>query len=102
MAATSKLTANADAIRLSSEDNVATVLRAVRAGERLNVHHGATHETVVAHEAIPLCHKISVRNIASGAAILKYGELIGTAITAITSGAHVHIHNLQSQRGRRL
>jgi altronate dehydratase small subunit len=101
MAPTSRQAADADAIRLSPDDNVATVLRAVSAGEQLNVRQGATQETVAAREAIPLCHKISVRSIPSGAVIVKYGEPIGAAIAAIPAGMHVHVHNLQSQRGRR-
>jgi altronate dehydratase small subunit len=93
--------ASADAIQLSSEDNVATVLRAVNAGETLSIRTGTTQESLLAREAIPLCHKVSLRSIAPGAAILKYGETIGAATTAIAAGTHVHIHNLQSQRGRR-
>ena len=35
-----------------------------------------------------------------GDAILKYGQVIGIASAPICAGDHVHVHNLQSQRGR--
>jgi len=41
-------------------------------------------------------HKISLRPIAAGELIIKYGQPIGTATTAIDSGAHVHTHNISA------
>ena len=32
--------------------------------------------------------------------VTKYGEEIGIATTEITAGEHVHIHNIDSIRGR--
>ncbi len=89
-----------DAIRLSPEDTVATVLRAVAAGERIAVQCGGTTETLTASEAIPLCHKISMTAMAQGAKVRKYGEVIGIATAAIAAGGHVHVHNMASGRGR--
>ena len=43
---------------------------------------------------VPRGHKIAVRDIASGAPIRKYGQIIGVATAPITEGDHVHTHNL--------
>lgn len=90
----------ADAIRLTPEDNVATALRAIAAGEQVAVRCGTRTTTVKAAQAIPLCHKLSVTAIAVGALIVKYGDPIGAASAAIAPGEHVHIHNLRSRRAR--
>ena len=41
-------------------------------------------------------HKISLRPIAAGELIIKYGQTIGTATIAIESGTHVHTHNISA------
>ena len=89
-----------DAIRLSPEDNVATVLRPIDPGEQVRVQCGTTMTTMLAAEPIPLCHKISLSAVAAGGVVVKYGEPIGTASTTIVAGAHVHVHNMQSARAR--
>lgn len=92
----------ADAIRLSPEDNVATVLRAIRAGELLRVRCADTVTEVSAQEPIPLCHKISLTPIAAGAAVFKYGQKIGESVAPIAEGYHVHVHNMRSARAKAL
>jgi altronate dehydratase small subunit len=89
-----------DAIRLQSEDNVATVLRPVAAGETIVVGSAGTGRTLLAQDAIPMCHKISVAPIAAGAPVMKYGHSIGTATVPVEEGRHVHVHNLRSARAR--
>ncbi|MFN3526987.1 MAG: UxaA family hydrolase, partial [Paracoccus sp. (in: a-proteobacteria)] len=42
----------------------------------------------------PAGHKIARRAMAVGEAVVKYGQIIGYATTAIAAGAHVHSHNL--------
>ena len=91
----------ADAILLSAADNVATVLRAVAAGEQIAIRQGERTCVLVASEAVPLCHKISLAPIITGAAVTKYGESIGAASRPIAAGAHVHVHNMVSLRARR-
>ena len=87
-----------DAIRLRPDDNVATVLRAVAAGETLYVLGGSEVTPLVAQDAIPLCHKISLGAIEQGRPVRKYGQSIGNAIVPVAAGRHVHIHNLRSAR----
>ena len=86
----------AAAIVISTDDNVATALEAIEAGQI--VHAGGA--TVAAIDPIPRGHKIALRAIAAGGLVLKYGSPIGTASTAIAAGAHVHTHNVASARGR--
>ena len=82
-------------IVISEADNVATALEALEAG-------GVLSEvgSITIREAIPRGHKIAVRAIASGGAVMKYGSPIGTATIDIAAGAHVHTHNVASGRGR--
>ena len=89
-----------DAIRLSPADNVATVLRAVAAGEHLRVRCGTKIMDVRACEPIPLCHKISLAEIGSASPVIKYGQPIGEASAPIPLGAHVHVHNMRSARAK--
>jgi altronate dehydratase small subunit len=91
----------ADAIGLAEQDNVATVLRDVAAGERLTVRTGVAEVALVAREPVPLCHKISLAAIRAGGKVIKYGEVIGAASRDIPPGSHVHIHNMASLRARR-
>lgn len=89
---------SADAIRLASADNVATVLRAVAAGEDIHVICGSDLTTLHAVDPIPMCHKISVLPIADGQPVIKYGHVIGAASAPVAVGRHVHVHNLRSTR----
>ena len=81
---------------ISERDNVATALEPIDAGREVR----AGTATVVAAEAIPRGHKLAVRAIRAGEAVVKYGSPIGTASADIAAGAHVHTHNLASTRGR--
>ena len=45
---------------------------------------------------IPAGHKIALRPIAAGEAVIKYGDSIGYATRDIASGEHVHCHNLRT------
>ena len=81
---------------ISERDNVATALEPIDAGREVR----AGTATVVAAEAIPRGHKLAVRAIRAGEPVVKYGSPIGTASADIAAGAHVHIHNVVSTRGR--
>jgi altronate dehydratase len=84
------------AIVISARDNVATALEALEAGRVLDVE--AARVTVA--EPIPRGHKIALRTIRAGDEVIKYGSAIGTATADIAPGAHVHTHNVASDRGR--
>ena len=74
-------------VRLSSEDNVVTAISPIETGQE-----GATG-------LIPRGHKIALRPIAEGAAVVKYGADIGAATADIAPGDHVHLHNLRGRFG---
>ena len=44
---------------------------------------------------IPAGHKFSLKNIAKGAPLRKYGQIIGKAKRVISVGEHVHLNNLE-------
>lgn len=90
----------ADAVAVQTSDNVATLLRAVRRGETVAVARGGARFDVIAEQDIAFCHKIALTELRPGDRILKYGEPIGEATLRIAAGAWVHVHNMQSLRGR--
>jgi hypothetical protein len=81
---------------ISERDNVATALEPLEPGRRID----AGGSFVVAIDPIPAGHKIALRPIGAGTAVLKYGSPIGTAVGDIAAGSHVHTHNVASSRGR--
>lgn len=91
---------NWHATRLASDDNVATALQDIAAGDAIVVIAPNATIDLVALESIRLCHKIALSDIAPGDAVVKYGQCIGIATTAIRRGAWVHVHNLRSRRAQ--
>lgn len=90
------------ALHVNPKDNVAVVLSgAVSRGTVVEIrdHVGETVE-LTAQSDIPYGHKIAIRSIAKGEKIIKYGEVIGGASVGIAPGEHVHVHNMDSLRGR--
>jgi (2R)-sulfolactate sulfo-lyase subunit alpha len=59
-----------------------------------------TDETISlkSFEAVPLGHKIALKDIKSGDTVLKYGHDVGRATAEIGKGRHVHIHNMKTKR----
>ena len=89
-----------DAIMLRENDNVATALRDLAAGEEIIVGVQELSLRVRVGQAILFGHKLAVTEIGQGEPILKYGEIIGRATQAIPAGCHAHVHNIESLRGR--
>ena len=89
-----------DAIMLRENDNVATALRDLAAGEEIIVGVQELSLRVRVGQAILFGHKLAVTEIGLGEPILKYGEIIGRATQAIPAGCHAHVHNIESLRGR--
>ena len=80
------------------EDDVATALTDLKQGTQLVDSEG--HFDVELKQDIPFGHKFALRNLESGALVHKYGQVIGVATQSITAGEHVHVHNVDSRRGR--
>jgi hypothetical protein len=87
-----------DALVLDAGDNVATALRALQSGERVRIQRAGGEFELTVQDAIPLCHKFAVTDIAVNQRISKSGLAIGRATQPIASGRHVHVHNLVSNR----
>ena len=74
-------------LQIHPSDNVAVALADLAAGEG-----GAV-------EAVPVAHKISLRPIAKGETVIKYGHPIGVATVDIPAGHWVHVHNVSTLLG---
>jgi len=75
-------------LRLTEADDVGIALTPLAAGDALGI------GDLRALEPIAAGHKVALRRIEAGAAVVKYGAIIGQASQAIAAGAHVHSHNL--------
>jgi len=49
-------------------------------------------------DAVPLGHKIALKEIKNGDTVLKYGHDVGRAVADVSKGRHVHIHNMKTKR----
>lgn len=87
------------AIVLNRADNVATLIDTGRAGEDCVLQGEASGE-VKLRQDVPFGHKLCIRSTPAGAEVLKYGQVIGKASRALEVGEHVHVHNVESARGR--
>lgn len=83
-------------LRINSKDNVVTCLRSVYKGETITV----DSMSITVNMDVPIFHKIALEDISTGGHCYKYGEIIGDAIEDIKTGDHVHVHNIESTRGR--
>ena len=88
-----------NALRIHPKDTVVVALSNLALGTRLEVE-GDLESPVTTVHAIPFGHKVAIVPIKRGEHIIKYGASIGVATVDISPGEHVHIHNLQSIRGR--
>ena len=86
----------AKVFQIHTDDNVATALTAVSAGTEARILGDRTMERILAVTDIPTGHKIALRDIAPGEAIIKYGVVIGQATAAIPRGSWVHLHVMHS------
>jgi len=77
-------------------DNVVTCCAPIAIGDSIPV--GAV--SVEATDNIPIYHKMAITHIPAGTPVFKYGQPIGIASTEILPGQHVHVQNLESDRGR--
>lgn len=81
-------------LRLSAIDNVLVALRELQPGEAV----ADGPRSFATRAAVPFGHKVAADDIDRGAAIVKYGEVVGRATQQIARGDHVHVHNVVSAR----
>lgn len=81
-------------------DNVGVAVVDVAAGAECVGRNLTNNESLKARseEAIPLGHKIALKDFAVGDTAIKYGCEIGTIVQAVKAGHHVHTHNLKTKR----
>mgnify|MGYP000851971635 FL=1 len=84
-------------VKLKEKDNVATVTKALNAGEKAEYRFKGEDFEIEVKENIPLYHKIALEDIPKGSVIYKYGCKIGYALEDIKKGTHVHTENLDSK-----
>lgn len=76
------------------------VVENTQAGQELTGWIMETDETITvkALDAVPLGHKIALKEIGAGETILKYGYDVGRSVAPIAKGNHVHVHNMKTKR----
>ena len=88
------------AIAIKEQDNVATAIADIPAGQKAAVAVGEQTVFIRVAQDIAYGHKFALRVIAKGEAVLKYNCVIGRATCDIKPGQHAHVHNMESLRGR--
>jgi (2R)-sulfolactate sulfo-lyase subunit alpha len=84
-----------------SEDNVGiVVVEGLEAGIEMLcvVTRDNSDFRLVARQAVPIGHKVALRDLKAGATVIKYGQDIGRIVADVGQGEHVHVHNLKTKR----
>ena len=81
--------------QIAEADNVATLLADADPGV-VSIHGKDGLGEIKLTEPIKIGHKVAVRAIADGSAVVKYGVTIGVATRPIAPGEWVHLHNCRS------
>ena len=84
--------------QIHPEDNVATMLENGNGRTQIL---GAQRGELQLAEPVALGHKVALRPIEAGEAVIKVGVGIGRATKPIARGAWVHLHNLASDLDER-
>jgi (2R)-sulfolactate sulfo-lyase subunit alpha len=81
-------------------DDVGVAVTDLEASQKVTGMYMNSDKTVglTSRDAVPLGHKIALRDLPDGADVVKYGVRIGRTVTAVREGDYVHTHNLKSAR----
>jgi len=90
------------ALIIHGDDNVANLIGTGAKGDSVECTTEGQPGTKVVTllDDIPANHKFAPVDIKSGEPIVKYGLNIGHASCDIRAGQYVHVHNIESNRGR--
>lgn len=77
-------------IHLHESDNIAIARVQLAVGQTIQ----AAGHAITLEDPIPMGHKVAIRPIAAGEAILRYGQVMGRAKVRIEPGRHLHTHNV--------
>ncbi len=81
-------------------DNVGVAVAEIRKGEKItgSCLENGTQMSLEAKDAIPLGHKVALKELKKGEDVIKYGIPVGMATQPVAAGQHVHVHNVKSKR----
>jgi arylformamidase len=85
---------------LEESDNVGAVVGVDAARGAECALRGAATGSLQVRQDIPHGHKVALQAIAAGEPVIKYGSRVGRMTAAVEAGEHVHVHNMESLRGR--
>ena len=85
---------------IDARDNAGTVVGGDIDGATQVPIVGGASGTLAVRQAVPYGHKVALADLPAGADVLKYGVVIGRLSAAVRQGEHLHVHNLESLRGR--
>jgi len=90
------------ALIIHADDNVANLIGPGSKGESVEctIEGQSATRVVTLVDDVPANHKIAPVDLRAGDPIIKYGRNIGRASCDIRQGEHVHVHNIESNRGR--
>ncbi|MDA8193508.1 MAG: SAF domain-containing protein [Thermaerobacter sp.] len=83
-------------LRIDPTDTVAVALGALHPGQTVS----AGDRDLAIQDTVPFGHKVALVPMREGEWVIKYGQRIGRTTCSIRPGQHVHVHNLESCRGR--
>jgi altronate dehydratase small subunit len=86
--------------KIHAADNVGTMLEDAAESAVVKVL-GSESQEIKLLNPISRGHKVALRDIAAGEAVVKFGVRIGHATQPISRGAWVHLHNLASDLDER-
>ena len=88
---------SSDVIILHPQDDIAIAKGDLPAGTGVTVNSADGSSPFRTCQSIPSGHKVARHEIAAGAEVRRYGQVIGFAIRLIQQGEHVHTHNLSAR-----
>jgi len=88
------------AIVINKNDNVATALQPMKKGDSFKTEVYGGEVVIFLTDPVPSGHKFALKEISRGSPVIKYGEVIGLATVDIYPGQHVHVHNVEGNKGR--
>lgn len=84
---------------MGERDNVATLIAEGNPGDECQLR-GQRSDTIILRAHIPYGHKIAITTLSAGDEVKKYNEVIGRMTQGAEPGDHIHVHNVESIRGR--
>ena len=89
-------------IGAGSNPNVAAVVvvEGVKAGQDMTAWIMDEDRTITlkSRQDIPIGHKVALKDMAVGDAVIKYGIDMGKVVAPIQAGQHAHVHNIKTKR----